>query len=126
MRIAVVGLAALAVTVAGGGSGAKADVRSPDAAALTAADGYIQSGRGARARVHIDGAVAGTPVRARLTRHAFHFGINVTGTFNRFLIEARRRSPMLGVSSASCSITSTPSYRRTPASGSTTRASASS
>ena len=87
MRIAVVGLAALAVTAAGERSSAKAAVPSPDAAALAAADAYIQSGRRGRARVHIDGAVAGTPVRARLTRHAFHFGINVTGTFNRFLIE---------------------------------------
>ena len=60
---------------------------SPDTAALAAADAYIQSGRRGRARVRIDGVAPGTPVHARLTRHAFHFGINVTGTFNRFLIE---------------------------------------
>jgi GH35 family endo-1,4-beta-xylanase len=60
---------------------------SPDAAALAAADAYIQSGRRGRARVRIEGAAAATPVRVRLKRHAFHFGINVPGTFNRFLIE---------------------------------------
>ena len=87
MRIAVVGLAALAVTAAGEGSEAKADAASPDAAALVAADAYIQSGRRGRGRVHIDGVAPGTPVHVRLARHAFHFGINVTGTFNRFLIE---------------------------------------
>ena len=37
--------------------------------------------------MRIAGVAPGTAVRARLTRHAFHFGINVTGTFNRFLIE---------------------------------------
>jgi len=58
-----------------------------DTAALAAADTYIQNGRRGRARVRVAGVVAGTVVRARLTRHAFHFGINVTGTFNRFLIE---------------------------------------
>jgi hypothetical protein len=78
MRIVVAGLAALAVTVAGGGSRAKANVASPDAAALTAADAYIQQGRRGTARVRIAGVAPGTPVRARLTRHAFHFGINVT------------------------------------------------
>src|SRR5262245_24252029 len=60
----------------------------PDAAALAAADAYIQNGRRGGARVRVDGVAPGTPVRARLTRHAFHFGINVPGTFNRFLIEA--------------------------------------
>src|SRR5215510_11358850 len=60
---------------------------SPDAAALAAADAYIQSGRRGRARVHVAGVAPGTPVRVHLRRHAFHFGINIPGTFNRFLID---------------------------------------
>jgi GH35 family endo-1,4-beta-xylanase len=66
---------------------ATAEARSPDAAALAAADAYIQNGRRGRARLRIEGAAAGTAVRIRLKRHAFHFGINIPGTFNRFLIE---------------------------------------
>ena len=60
---------------------------NPDAAALAAADAYIQSGRRGNARVRVAGVAPGTAVRVRLQRHAFHFGINVPGTFNRFLIE---------------------------------------
>ena len=37
--------------------------------------------------MRVDGAAPGTPVRLRLRRHAFHFGVNATGTANRFLIE---------------------------------------
>src|SRR5262245_37154406 len=60
---------------------------SPDAAALAAADAYIQHGRRGPARLRIEGVAAGTRVRVRLARHAFHFGINIPGTFNRFLLE---------------------------------------
>jgi len=58
-----------------------------DAVALAAADAYIQNGRRGRVKVRIAWLPPGTPVRVRLTRHAFHFGINIPGTFNRFLIE---------------------------------------
>jgi GH35 family endo-1,4-beta-xylanase len=37
--------------------------------------------------VRIVGAAPGATARVRLERHAFHFGINVPGTFNRLLIE---------------------------------------
>ena len=60
---------------------------SADAAALAAADAYIQSGRRGPARVRVAGVAPGTPMRVRLKRHAFHFGINIPGTFNRFLID---------------------------------------
>src|SRR5262252_2237900 len=58
-----------------------------DAIALAAADAYIQNGRRGLARVRIGWVPPGTPVRVRLKRHAFHFGINIPGTFNNFLIE---------------------------------------
>ena len=58
-----------------------------DANALAAADTYAATGRRGRARVRVDGAAPGTPVRLRLRRNAFHFGVNATGTANRFLIE---------------------------------------
>jgi GH35 family endo-1,4-beta-xylanase len=58
-----------------------------DANALAAADTYARHGRQGRARVRIDGAPPGTPVRLRLRRPAFLFGVNATGTANRFLLE---------------------------------------
>ena len=84
MKIAVAALAALVLLEA---REARADGARGDAVALAAADAYIQSGRRGTARVRIGGAAPGTPARVRLTRHAFHFGINVPGTFNRFLID---------------------------------------
>ena len=61
-----------------------------DENALAAADTYIHSGRRGRARLRFDGAPPGTPVHVRLKRHAFHFGINIPGTNNRFLIEGAK------------------------------------
>jgi len=55
--------------------------------ALRAADRYIMGNRRADVSVRLPGVAPGTPVHVRLKRHAFHFGINVPGTFNRFLIE---------------------------------------
>src|SRR4051812_46045621 len=85
-RIAVAGIAVLGATIVGP-SAARADTASADAAALAAADAYIQSGRRGAARVRIVGAAPGAPARVRLERHAVHFGVNVPGTFNRFLID---------------------------------------
>src|SRR5262245_49900682 len=83
--------AVIMTTVVGGSAIATAgEARSDaarDAAALAAADAYIHQGRRGPARVRIDGVAPGTAVHVRLTRHAFHFGINIPGTFNRFLIE---------------------------------------
>lgn len=86
---------AAALTVAGGAQ-AERGGPSGDAAALAAADAYIQSGRRGPARVRIAGAAAGTPVHVRLKRHAFHFGINIPGTFNRFLNEGAPPSSEAG------------------------------
>ena len=58
-----------------------------DAFALQMADEYIKNGRQAAVSLRLAGVAPGTPVRVRLARHAFHFGVNVPGTFNRFLIE---------------------------------------
>ena len=58
-----------------------------DAFALQMADEYIKNGRQAAVSLRLAGVAPGTPVQVRLARHAFHFGINVPGTFNRFLIE---------------------------------------
>jgi GH35 family endo-1,4-beta-xylanase len=55
--------------------------------ALRAADRYIMGNRRADVSLHLPGVAPGTPVHVRLKRHAFHFGINIPGTFNRFLIE---------------------------------------
>jgi GH35 family endo-1,4-beta-xylanase len=64
--------------------------QASDANALAAADTYIQSGRRGRARLRFDGAAPGTPVHLRLKRHAFHFGVNIPGTTNRFLVEGAK------------------------------------
>jgi GH35 family endo-1,4-beta-xylanase len=58
-----------------------------DANALAAADAYIRNGRRGTARLRIDGLPQATPVHVRLKRHTFQLGINIPGTFNRFLIE---------------------------------------
>jgi GH35 family endo-1,4-beta-xylanase len=68
-------------------TGARVLNQASDANALAAADTYAATGRRGPARVRVDGAAPGTPVRLRLRRHAFHFGVNATGTANRFLIE---------------------------------------
>ena len=83
VKIAVVSLVGWMIA----STAAAAASPSPDAAALAAADAYIQSGRRGTARVRVVGVASGTPVHVRLKRHAFHFGINAVGTFNRFLIE---------------------------------------
>jgi len=58
-----------------------------DELALRAADRYIMGSRRADVSLRLPGVAPGTPVHVRLRRHAFHFGINIPGTFNRFLIE---------------------------------------
>jgi GH35 family endo-1,4-beta-xylanase len=58
-----------------------------DENALAAADTYIASFRRGRARLRIDGAAPGTPVHVHLNRHAFHFGANIPGTSNKYLVE---------------------------------------
>jgi GH35 family endo-1,4-beta-xylanase len=55
--------------------------------ALAAADTYINSFRRGHARLRIDGAAPGTSVHVHLKRHAFHFGVSIPGTSNRFLVE---------------------------------------
>lgn len=67
--------------------GAAVSNEATDENAFAAADSYIASGRRGPARLWIRGVEPGTPVRVRLRRHAFHFGVNVPGTSNRFLIE---------------------------------------
>jgi GH35 family endo-1,4-beta-xylanase len=64
--------------------------QASDANALAAADTYIASSRRGRARLRIDGAAPGTPVHLKLKRHAFHFGVNIPGVTNRFLIEGAK------------------------------------
>jgi len=87
MRFAVAGIIVfVASIVLAGEVRAGRGGSSGDDAALAAADAYIQSGRRGPARVRVPVA-PGTAVHVRLKRHAFHFGINITGTFNRFLIE---------------------------------------
>ena len=58
-----------------------------DENALAAADSFIANYRRGHARLRIDGAAPGTPVHLHLKRHAFHFGANIPGTSNRFLVE---------------------------------------
>ena len=58
--------------------------------ALHAADEYIKGGRRGDVSVRLPDVAPGTPVHVRLARHAFHFGINIPGTFNRFLIEGAK------------------------------------
>jgi hypothetical protein len=77
----------LAAVMAAGAATAGRAGPSADDAALAAADAYIKSGRRGPARVRIAGVAPGTQAHVRLRRHAFHFGINIPGTFNRFLIE---------------------------------------
>ncbi len=68
-------------------AGARVLNQASDANALAAADTYAATGRRGRARLTFDGVRPGTPVRVRLRRHAFHFGVNAPGTANRFLLE---------------------------------------
>jgi GH35 family endo-1,4-beta-xylanase len=77
---------ALAVTLLAV-TGAHVSNETSDANALAAADTYASTGRRGRARVRIDGAAPGAPVRIHLRRHAFQLGVNAPGTFNRYLIE---------------------------------------
>ena len=77
----------LAAVMGAGGATAGRAGPSADDAALAAADAYIKSGRRGPARVRIAGVAPGTQAHVRLRRHAFHFGINIPGTFNRFLID---------------------------------------
>ena len=67
-----------------------------DENALAAADSYITSYRRGRARLRIDGAAPGTPVHVHLKRHAFHFGVNIPGTSNQFLVEGAPASSEAG------------------------------
>lgn len=69
-------------------SGASLLPDASDRHALDAADTFIRYYRRARTLLELSGVQPGTPVRIRLQRHAFNFGLNVPGATNRLLPEA--------------------------------------